>query len=128
MCSDHVFETANMLDPQGLALRTRKARVHRDTIIVLGSNYAWSMDAYCKFEPQGVQIYVAIDVYSRHVIWKYLSITGRTVISVLAYYLATVTESVMVLVEIRSDRGAEITGVADAHFEISKTVRQRAND
>ena len=87
----------------------------------------WSIDAYCKLEGWGIQIYAAIDAYSRHIIWAYVGITGRTQISTLAQYLATL-QAVNVLPEIvRSDRGRETFRLADAHFFLSQLAQPRAN-
>ena len=47
-----------------------------------GPNWLWSVDGYLKLEPYGIEIYAAIDAYSRYIIWIYCGITARTGVSV----------------------------------------------
>lgn len=81
------------------------------------------MDAYCKLEFWGIQIYAAIDAYSRCIMWLYVGITGRTAVSVLAQYIKTLTDGGVIPQFIRSDRGLETTMAADAHFQLSQLLR-----
>jgi hypothetical protein len=37
----------------------------RCVYVVPGSNYVWSMDGYLKLAPYGIEVYAAIDAYSR---------------------------------------------------------------
>lgn len=85
------------------------------------------MDAYCKLEGYGIQIYAAIDAYSRHIIWAYVGVTGRTQISTLAQYLATLRATNVLPEIIRSDRGRETFRLADAHFVLSQRARPRVD-
>ena len=95
--------------------------------MVPGPNYAWSMDAHCKLEHWGIQIYAAIDVYSRHIVWIYIGITGRTQVSVLAQYLAAAASTSNIPLIIRSDRGAETRLASAAHLSLSQQLRTRPN-
>ena len=45
-------------------------------------NWLWLVDSYLKLEPYGIEIYAAIDAYSRYIIWIYCGITARTGVSV----------------------------------------------
>ncbi|KAN0079577.1 hypothetical protein V8E54_004791 [Elaphomyces granulatus] len=42
------------------------------------------------FEPFGIEIYAAVDAYSRYIIWTYAGISARTVVSVPHQYLTVV--------------------------------------
>lgn len=108
---------------QGVEHRRRKARLHRGVVIVPGPNYAWSMDAHCKLEHWLIQIYAAIDVYSRQIVWIYIGITGRTQVSVLAQYLTAALTTGIIPMIVRSDRGVETQLAAAAHFTLSKEAR-----
>ena len=81
------------------------------------------MDAYCKLEFCGIQIYSAIDVYSRQIMWLYVGLTGRTAVSVLAQYIQTLTDCGVMPEFVRSDCGAETTMAADAHLVLSQQIR-----
>lgn len=76
------------------------------------------MDAYCKFELWGIQVYGCCDVYSRHLIWIYCGITARTALSVASQYLHTVAGSGLMPMIIRSDMGAETPICADVHYNL----------
>lgn len=120
---DRVHKISKLLNPQGIENRLNRARAHRGAVITPGPMYSWSMDAYCKYEFVGIQIYAAIDVFSRYIMWIYVGITGRSAVSVLAQYVATLGNLGVVPQKIRSDRGAETTMAADAHYMMSQAVR-----
>ena len=83
------------------------------------------MDAYCKLEHFGIEIYTAIDVYSRYIIWFYVGLSSRTAISVASQYLATLREGHVIPLFLRTDRGTETILAADSHYIISSTLRER---
>ncbi|OQN95138.1 hypothetical protein B0A48_18723 [Cryoendolithus antarcticus] len=105
--------------------RRQKAKRHRGKIIVPGPNYCLSMDGHCKLEKWGIQIYAAIDVYSRHIVWIYIGITGRSQVSVPTQYVAAAAHKGVIPFVIRSDRGAETTLAAAAHWALSKAARTK---
>jgi hypothetical protein len=76
--------------PDAIERRVRNMQRHRGEYIVPGPNFLWSVDGYLKLAPYGIEIYGAIDAYSRYIIWIYVGISGRTAISVLRQYLDTV--------------------------------------
>lgn len=47
-------------------------RKPRGEYIVDGPNAVWSVDGYEKLANWGIQIYAAIDAYSRYIIWFYV--------------------------------------------------------
>lgn len=91
------------LDPEGLAARTQRLQRHRGQYIVPGPNYVWSVDRYLKLINYGIEIYAAIDAYSRYIVWCYVGISARTSISVCRQYLDTVATLGFIPQAIRSD-------------------------
>ena len=89
--------------------------------------YAISMDGYCKFDHWGIQIYAGIDVHSRHIHWVYVGITGRSAVSVLAQYAATLRYTGVAPQILRTDRGAETLLAADAHYMVRTAVHDKEN-
>lgn len=123
-----MYRILRELDPEGVEQRRKRAFQHRGKGVFNGPNDVWSMDAYCKLEHWGIQIYAVIDAYSRFVVWYYVGISGRTAISVLGQYIATVASGGVIPRKIRTDRGAETPMTADAHYKLSSEVRQEDDD
>lgn len=94
---------------------------HRGEFIVPGPNYAWSIDGHMKLAPYGIEIYAAIDAYSRYIIWIYVGISGLTAVSVLSQYLDAVKAANILPHLLRSDRGNETLLIADAHWQFHRT-------
>jgi hypothetical protein len=74
----------------------------------------WSIDGHCKLDPYGIEIYAAIDAYSRYVIWIYIGVSGLTAVSVLRQFLDTIKTVRQILQTLRSDRGGETKFIAKA--------------
>jgi hypothetical protein len=85
------------------------------------------MDGYYKLENWGIQIYAAIDVYSRYVIWYYVGISACSAVSVLGQYLSTLSSTGVLPRKLRTDRGAETLIAADSYFLLSQAVRPPIN-
>ncbi|KGY14487.1 hypothetical protein PABG_12650 [Paracoccidioides brasiliensis Pb03] len=64
---DRLFKTVQLLDPDGIKRRLNDLQRHRGSYIVPGPNYLWSIDGYCKLQHWGIEIYAAIDTYSRYI-------------------------------------------------------------
>lgn len=124
---DRMFQQLKGLDAEGIKRRSEKRRLKRyyNTVRTPGPNFAWSIDGHCKLEAFGIQIYAAIDVFSRKIQWFYCGLTGRTAASVLKQYLNTVASSGIMPQILKADRGAETTGIGDAHLELSRRVQRR---
>jgi hypothetical protein len=73
-----------------------------------------------KLEPWGIEIYAAIDAYSRHIVWIYVGITARTQISTLYQYREALKTTYKRPWKIRSDRGTETTMLGDCHLALCK--------
>jgi hypothetical protein len=100
---------------------------HRGEYVVPGPNYLWSVDGHCKLEHWGIEIYAAIDAYSRYVIWIYVGISSRTAVSVLKQYTDTLETNGVFPQVLRSDRGVETPLVAAAHHEFMRRHRPDAS-
>ena len=116
------------LDPEGVERRRKRLDRTRGEYITPGPNYLWSVDAHCKLEHWGIQIYAGIDAFSRYIIWLHCSISSRTGASVFKQYVHAV-EATGVQPEImRSDHGGETHIVADNHFQLAQQIRTDYTD
>lgn len=86
---DRLFAAVKQLDPDGVYRRANDLQRHRGEYIVPGPNWLWSIDGHCKLNFYGIEIYAAIDAYSRYIIWIYVGISSRTAVSVLRQFLDT---------------------------------------
>lgn len=55
-----------------------------------GPNFVWHVDGHMKLVNFGIEIYGAIDGYSRYAPWIYVGITARTAVSVYQQYLEVI--------------------------------------
>lgn len=78
------------------------------------------MDGHDKLSFWGIQIYAAIDAFSRYITWCYVGISNRTQISVLRQFLEVLQETKIQPRYIRSDKGGETVLVAAAHYLLLK--------
>jgi hypothetical protein len=69
-----------------------------------------------KLTPYGIEIYAAIDAYSRYVVWIYVGVSGMTAVSVVRQYLNAVKNIGYHSQVIRSDHGLETALIAGAHL------------
>jgi hypothetical protein len=65
----------------------------------------------------GIEIYAAVDAYSRFVVWVYIGVTARTAVSVLRQYIDTLDNEKVHPQVLRSDHGVETPLVAAAHHQ-----------
>jgi hypothetical protein len=68
----------------------------------------------------GIQIYFAVDAYSRFIVWWYVGIENRTRLSVVKQYLETLRKTDTLSKTIQSDRGNEVPIAANVHYEFRK--------
>ena len=120
-----MFAAVRTIDPEGVERRRNDLQRHRGEYIVPGPNYIWSMDGYDKLRTYGIQIYAAIDAYSRYIVWIYVGVSNRTAVSVLRQYLDIIESEKIMPKIIRTDRGSETTLIADAHAQL---VQKEAPD
>ena len=83
----------------------------------------WSLDGYCKFERVGIQIYAAVDTYSRCIIWVYCGISARTEFSVKRQYCDILRDDYALPKILRTDHGTETGMLAATHYELSNAAR-----
>ena len=91
----------------------------RGEYIVPGPNYLWSLDGHDKLKAWGIEIYSAIDAYSRYITWIYIGISNKTTTSILVQYLTTVSLYSQHLQILQSDCGVETLLCAEAYYSIS---------
>lgn len=115
-----------LLDPEGVASRTQQLQRYRGQYVVPGPNFIWLVDGYLKLVNYGIEIYAAIDAYSRYIIWCYVGISARTSVSVCRQYLDTVTSLGYIPQAIRSDRGTETIMCANAHYQLCLNIEDNA--
>jgi hypothetical protein len=112
-----VANAQRLLDADGVTSRKpglRKARLENYT--TLGPNFLWCLDGHDKLAQYGMNIYAAVDAYSRKIIWFYCGASNRTAISVVNQYFNAVQATGICPRFIRTDRGTETVLLADLHF------------
>jgi hypothetical protein len=98
-------------------------RRRRRNFISPGPDYVWSIDGYLKLQEYGIEIYAAIDTYSRKIMWTYVGNTARTAVSVAFQYLQVVKKNRIIPQVIRTDRGGETVLLAGMQYLFSRTIR-----
>ncbi|KAL3475663.1 hypothetical protein BJX99DRAFT_271041 [Aspergillus californicus] len=79
------------------------------------------MSRYLKLAPYGIEIYAAIDAYSRYIIWIYVGISARTAVSVLRQFLDTIKVTKELPRFVRSDQGTETILLAEAQHKLQQS-------
>lgn len=120
--SDRLFSIYRTLVPDAIERRIRNMQRHRGEYIVPGPNFIWSLDGYMKLAPYGIEVYAAIDAYSRYIIWIYVGVSARTAVSVLRQYLDTVKLFGQQPRFVRSDHGVETVLLASAHHQLHQAA------
>lgn len=110
--------------PEIVRARLNDVRYRRNGWTCAGPNFIWSVDAYDKLQPYGIEIYACIDAYSRYIVWFYAGDSAHTQRSIFEQYLTTVHKRRICPSIIRSDHGVELNLTAGAHWFLSQT---RAN-
>lgn len=106
--SQHQIRNAlAIVDPEGLENRQSRKKMFRVPFITDGPNHIWSVDGHDKLKHFGIEIYGAIDVYSRYIIWMYVGVSNRTAISVIKQFLTAVRTLNVLPKRIRSDKESE---------------------
>jgi hypothetical protein len=114
-----VANALKLLDPEGVASRTPNLRKKRlENYITAGPDHLWCLDGHDKLAQYGIEIYAAVDAYSRKIIWFYVGNSNRTQLSVLRQYLLAVKARGLCPSFIRTDKGTETIMLADAHFSL----------
>jgi hypothetical protein len=105
------------VDPAGVERRRPRLRRSRlDNYITDGPNHIWCIDGHDKLSSYGIQIYAAVDAYSRKIIWWYCGTANRAQYSVLSQYLEAVSQGQVCPNFLRADKGAETLLAGEAHL------------
>lgn len=105
--------------------RIRHLARRRSGFLCPGPNYIWSIDAYCKLQHWGFEVYACIDAYSRYIVWAHVGHTSQTQRSVCLQYVDVVRERGFLPLIIRSDHGVETGMIAGAHYWLSAASTER---
>lgn len=117
---DRLFAAIRKLDSADITRRLNDLQRYRGAYIIPGPNYLWSVDGYCKLQYWGIEIYAAIDAYSRYIVWIYVGISNHIAMSIAQKYLQTVKSQNILPRIIRSDRGVETPLMAAIHYQLSQ--------
>jgi hypothetical protein len=98
----------------------------RGAYVVPGPNYIWSVDGYLKLSPYGIEIYAAIDAYSRYIIWIYVGNTSRMAVSVLRQFLEAVHVIKRQPQIVRSGQGTGTILLAEAQHKLQQSRHPEA--
>ena len=109
------FEIAKELMPEEVEDRRHGTDRRRRPYIPRGPDEQWHVDAHCKLERYGFEIYGIMDAFSRMMILSYTGVSARTAVSCLVQYLR-ILERGRLPRFVRSDRGKETVLLANAHW------------
>ncbi|KAB8212699.1 hypothetical protein BDV33DRAFT_211000 [Aspergillus novoparasiticus] len=120
---DRLFAAIRKLDTAGVSRRLYDLQRHRGAYIVPGPNYLWSVDGYRKLQFWGIEVYAAIDAYSRYIIWIYVGVSNHTAVSIARQYLQVAKTQNLLPRVIRADRGVETPLMAAAHYQLMQKAQ-----
>lgn len=110
---------------QGRSRERQQHPTHRRQAIFRGPNWVWSVDGHEKLRNWGIDIYGAIDGYSRYIIWMWVGPSSLTQVCVAKQYLQAIEEHSIRPFFIRSDRGTETALMADTHYSLEVYYQSR---
>lgn len=87
-----------------------------------GPNWCWSIDGHLKLQMFGIEIYAAIDAYSRYITWFYCGVSGKTGVSVLSQFLEAAKVHGTIPLHLRADRGTETMMIAESFWALHKVT------
>ena len=86
------------------------------------------MDGHSKLLNYGIDIYGAIDGFSRRLLWINVGPTSNTQVSVARQYLQAIKALRIRPVKVRSDRGTETAMMADMQYSLEVQHRSRLHN
>jgi hypothetical protein len=113
---DDVAAAQREIDPDGVRARLLRKRTRYENLFVSGPDYMWSLDGHDKLLRFGIQIYGAVDAYSRKILWWYVGNSNKTQISVVRQFINAVRVVGRVPNYLRTDIGTECAMLADCQF------------
>lgn len=102
------------MDPIGVENRWKGVNRHHAQFTCPSPNCCWSIDGHLKLQMFGIEIYAAIDSYSRYVTWFYCGVSRKTGVSILSQFLEVVEVQNCLPLHFRADRGTETMMTAEA--------------
>jgi hypothetical protein len=123
---DDVRDALAFHDAQGTQARRRGPDKRRTDgeFITPGPDFLWCCDGHDKFRNYGIEIYAAVDAYSRRIQWIYVGNSNRRQISVLRQMLDALRHYNRCPSFWRTDRGKEVLLLADSHFSFFRKHKQ----
>jgi|SRR6266516_4645582 len=123
---DDVRDALATLDTVGVESRRKGSDKRRKggEFITPGPDWLWCCDGHDKFRNYGIEIYAAVDAYSRRIQWCYVGNSNRRAIGILRQMVTTIKEYNRCPSYFRSDRGKEVLLLADAQFNFYIRHRQ----
>lgn len=103
---------------QGRSRALKFRALHRRQANFPGPNWVWHVDGHTKLQNWGIDIYGAIDGYSRRIIWLWVGPSALSQVCVAKQYLKAIQGYGFRPRFIRSDRGTETALMADAHYSL----------
>jgi hypothetical protein len=89
-----VATAQRQLNPEGVAARRPGGRKKRlENYITSGPNFLWCLDGHDKLAQFGIQIYAAVDAYSRKIIWYYCGCVAAVIEQQLVLFASTLLPS-----------------------------------
>ena len=76
--------------------------------------YRWTL----KLSQYAIEIYAAIDAYTRYIPWIYVGVSATTAVSVAKMYLTALGIMKIQPQYLRSDRGSETALIMNAHCQL----------
>lgn len=80
------------ISPDIMHLRWQKKKILRRAFKVPGPNWIWSIDGHEKLRAYGIEIYAAIDAYSRFIPWFYIGTSATTAWNIAQQYIHLLDE------------------------------------
>jgi hypothetical protein len=123
---DDVRDAIAFYDAQGTQARRRgpDKRRRNGEFITPGPDFLWCCDGHDKFRNYGIEIYAAVDAYSRRIQWIYIGNSNRRQISILRQMLDTIKYHNRYPSFWRSDRGKEVLLLTDSHYSFFRKHKQ----
>jgi hypothetical protein len=116
---DDVRDALRELDSKGTAARKpgpRKRRKRGGEYLARGPDWLWCIDGHDKFRNYGIEIYAAVDAFSRKILWFYIGNSNRRAVSILQQGISVIRSFGRCPRFWRSDHGNETLLLADSHF------------
>ena len=115
---DDVRDALKALDAVAVESRLKGSdkRQKGGEYITPGPDWLWCCDGHDKFRNYGVEIYAAVDAYSRRIQWCYVGNSNRRAIGILRQAVTTFKAYNRCPSFFRSDRGKEVLLLADTQY------------